>query len=178
MNQLFNPRSAATLPPCPEAKVRTWLALSLLGVAIAAGAAAPTRVDAASPQAGAEEKKAPAAKAVRHKVIFQVSDADPKKWGLTLNNARNLQAELGAANVDIEIVAYGPGIGMLKADSEAANRVQEEALSQGVKVVACENTMTNQKLTRADMMNGIGYVRAGVVELMLRQKQGYAYIRP
>ena len=169
MNQLFNPRSAATLPPCPEAKVRTWLALSLLGVAIAAGAAAPTRVDAASPQAGAEEKKAPAAKAVRHKVIFQVSDADPKKWGLTLNNARNLQAELGAANVDIEIVAYGPGIGMLKADSEAANRVQE---------VACENTMTNQKLTRADMMNGIGYVRAGVVELMLRQKQGYAYIRP
>ena len=157
-------------------KISVWLGPVLLGAAIASGAVAPTL--AASPQAAAQEKKAPAPKAAKHKVIFQVSDADPKKWGLTLNNARNMQTELGAANVDIEIVAYGPGIGMLKADSESANRVQDEALSNGVKVVACENTMTNQKLTKADMLNGIGYVRAGVVELMVRQKQGYAYIRP
>ena len=38
--------------------------------------------------------------------------------------------------------------------------------------------MTGQKLTKADMLNGIGYVRAGVVELMQKQKEGYAYIRP
>lgn len=95
-----------------------------------------------------------------------------------MNNARNVQTELGADKVDIEIVAYGPGIGMLKADSESANRVQDEAIKTGIKVVACENTMTNQKLNKDDMIAGIGYVRAGVVELMLRQKQGYAYIRP
>ena len=48
---------------------------------------------------------------------MQVSDGDAAKWNLALNNANNLQADLGAANVDIEIVAYGPGIGMLKSDS-------------------------------------------------------------
>jgi len=47
-----------------------------------------------------------------------------------------------------------------------------------VKVVACENTMKNMKLTKADMMPTIGYVPAGVVEIMNKQKEGYAYIRP
>jgi len=115
--------------------------------------------------------------AQRSRVVIQVSDAEPAKWNLALNNARNIQTDMGAANVDIEIVAYGPGIGMLKSDSVVGNRV-DEAGKAGVKVVACENTMHGQKLTPADMLNGIGYVPAGVVELMQRQQQGWAYIRP
>ena len=111
------------------------------------------------------------------KVIFQVSDADPAKWNLTLNNARNVQADVGADKVQVEIVAYGPGIGMLKADSAVAQRVAD-ALGKGVKVVACENTLKAQKLTRADMQANIGYVPAGVVELMRKQQEGWAYIRP
>lgn len=114
---------------------------------------------------------------VRSKVVVQVSDGDVAKWNLALNNAKNVQDDLGASNVDIEIVAYGPGIGMLKADSVAANRVGE-ALAAGVKVIACENTMRAQKLTQADMVSKIGYVSAGVVELMQKQQQGWAYIRP
>jgi intracellular sulfur oxidation DsrE/DsrF family protein len=110
-------------------------------------------------------------------VVLQVSDNDPAKWNLALNNAKNLQTDLGAANVDIEIVAYGPGIGMLKADSTVGNRV-DEALGSGVKVLACENTMRGQKLAQADMLPKVGYVPAGVVEIMQRQQQGWAYIRP
>jgi intracellular sulfur oxidation DsrE/DsrF family protein len=113
----------------------------------------------------------------RAKVVIQVSDADQGKWNLALNNAKNIQTDLGASNVDVEIVAYGPGIGMLKMDSPVGGRI-DEATTAGVKVIACENTMKGQKLTRADMLNGIGYVPAGVVELMSRQQQGWAYIRP
>jgi intracellular sulfur oxidation DsrE/DsrF family protein len=113
----------------------------------------------------------------KNRIVVQVSDADPAKWNLALNNARNLQADLGAANMEIEIVAYGPGIGMLKADSAVGNRIGE-ALASGVKVVACENTMRGQKLERADMLSAIGYVPAGVVEIMQRQQQGWAYLRP
>ena len=125
----------------------------------------------------AEPAKSGQSASQRHKVIFQVSDNDPQKWNLALNNAKNVQQDLGAGNVDIEIVAYGPGIGMLKLDSPTGNRVGE-ALSTGVKVVACENTMTNMKLSRSDMLPSVGYVKAGVVELMQRQQEGYAYIRP
>ncbi|MDE2417928.1 MAG: DsrE family protein [Burkholderiales bacterium] len=123
---------------------------------------------------GASAQSAEPAKA---KVVFQVSDGDAAKWGLTLNNANNVQQELGAGKVDIEIVAYGPGIGMLKADATIANRVTE-ATHSGVKIVACENTMKAQKLTKADMNPSVGYVPAGVVEIMKRQGEGWAYIRP
>jgi len=125
----------------------------------------------------AEDAHAQAQAATRNKIVFQVSDAEPAKWNLTLNNIRNVQTDLGAKNVEIEIVAYGPGLGMLKADSVAGNRVAD-ALAGGVSVVACENTMKNQKITRDDMLPKIGYVEAGVVQLMKRQQQGWAYIRP
>ena len=113
----------------------------------------------------------------KEKVIFQVSEADPKTWNLALNNVKNVQQALGKDKVDVEVVAYGPGIGMLKMDSTVGNRVND-ALAAGVKVVACENTMHKLKLSKDDMLGQIGYVPAGVIELMQRQKQGYAYIRP
>ena len=113
----------------------------------------------------------------KHKALIQVSDNDAQKWNLALNNARNMQDDLNADAIDLEIVVYGPGIGMLKADSPVAKRVAD-ALKAGVQVVACENTMRNQKLARTDMLPGIGYVDAGVVEIMKKQQQGWAYIRP
>jgi intracellular sulfur oxidation DsrE/DsrF family protein len=113
----------------------------------------------------------------KQKVIFQVSDADPAIWNLALNNARNVQSELGKDNVQIEIVAYGPGLGMLKADSKVEARLAQ-ALDDNVGLLACENTMLNTKTTRADMVGGISYVTAGVTHLMKRQREGWAYIRP
>ncbi len=143
-------------------KLAAFAASLVAALALCVAAAPPARAQAATPA---------------NKLVMQVSDADPGKWNLALNNAKNVQSDLGAGNVAIEIVAYGPGIGMLKAESVVGNRVRD-ALAAGVKVVACENTMTNQKLTKDDMLAGIGYVPAGVTELMQRQQQGWAYIRP
>ena len=112
-----------------------------------------------------------------NRLVIQVSDNDPAKWGLALNNAHNVLNDLGADTVALEIVVYGPGISMLKKDSPAAARVAT-ALKAGMQIVACENTLRAQQLTHADMQPDIGYVPAGVVELMKRQQQGYAYIRP
>jgi intracellular sulfur oxidation DsrE/DsrF family protein len=111
------------------------------------------------------------------KVVIQVSDGDAAKWNLALNNAKNAQQELGADKVQIEIVAYGPGIGMLKEDATTKTRVSE-AVKSGIQIVACENTMKGQKLTKADMNPAVGYVPAGVVELIKRQGEGWAYIHP
>mgnify|MGYP001764842266 CR=1 FL=1 len=111
------------------------------------------------------------------KMVIQVSDNDPAKWNLALNNAKNIQKDIGKDKVDLEIVAYGPGIGMLKAESEVANRIQE-AVESGVQVMACENTMRNQKLNKTDMNTKVGYVSSGVVEIMQKQQQGYTYLRP
>lgn len=113
----------------------------------------------------------------RYKLVIQVSDADPANWNLALTNARNVQSSLGANNVDIEVVAYGPGLRMLTLESAASERVRE-SIAGGIRIVACENTMKVQKLTRDDMLPSLHYVEAGVVEVIVRQQQGYAYVRP
>ena len=115
--------------------------------------------------------------AEKQKVVFQVSDNDPAKWNLALNNATNVQTDLGKDNVDIEIVAYGPGLNMLKAESKVASRLAQ-ALDKSIGLMACENTMRNTKTTKADMYSGINYVNAGVTHLMKRQREGWSYIRP
>jgi len=115
--------------------------------------------------------------APQHKIVLQVSDGDAAKWNLVLNVANNAQKELGADKIQVEIVAFGPGIGMLKFDAVTANRINE-AIKSGVKVVACENTMGAQKLVKADMNSAISYVPAGVIEIMNRQQEGWAYVRP
>jgi intracellular sulfur oxidation DsrE/DsrF family protein len=128
-------------------------------------------VGTASSAAFAQE----AAKPMR--VVVQVSEADPARWNLVLNNVKNLQDEVGAANVSIEIVAYGPGIGMLKFDAPTNSRISE-VVKAGVAVQACENTMRNQKILKADMHPNVTYVPAGVVQIVKRQQEGWAYLRP
>jgi intracellular sulfur oxidation DsrE/DsrF family protein len=110
------------------------------------------------------------------RAVFQVSDSDPQKWSLTLGNVANAQEALGKDASEIEIVAFGPGVDMLKKDSPVAARVAE-AIHNGVRVVACQNTMRARKLGPADMLPEIGTVPSGVVEIMQRQREGYAYLR-
>ena len=118
----------------------------------------------------------PSAKPV-HKVVFQVSDSEPQKWYLTLSNAKNVQQELGMKNVQIEVVVYGPGLDMVLLETEMADKI-DEAVLRGVRILACENTMIGRNLTRADMYPSVGYVKTGVAQLMKRQREGWAYIRP
>lgn len=111
------------------------------------------------------------------RVVIQVSDNDPAKWNLALNNAQNLQQALGKDKVQVEIVAYGPGLNMLKANSKVAGRVNG-ALDQSVDIVACGNTMKKMKVTKNDLIAGSRVVEGGVIEISERQQQGWTYIRP
>jgi len=113
---------------------------------------------------------------VRNRALFQVTDNDPARWNMILNNMTNLKEGVGSEGVEVELIAYGPGILMLKADSPVKHRIAD-AMKSGVHVNACQNTMTGMKLTPADMQPEIGYVPSGVVEVMKKQQQGWAYIR-
>lgn len=118
-----------------------------------------------------------AEKTAKPGVVIQVSENDPAIWNLALNNAKNLKSALGKDKVDVEIVAYGPGIHMLEFNSEAAPRLTD-ARADGVALVACGNTMKGQKLTEKDLADDVKVVPAGVVEIMNKQREGWAYIKP
>lgn len=140
--------------------------ISALGavVLVAAGLLSTSAAEAADTQA-------------HERVVLQVSDDNPKTWNQALNVIENLQESYGKQNVDVELVAFGLGIGILKLESVAGNRVQE-ALRSGARVVACEVTMRRQKLVKADMLSNIDYVPGGVVEIIAKERQGWAVIRP
>ncbi len=112
----------------------------------------------------------------RNKALFQVTDTDPARWNLILSNINNLRDGVGSEGVEIELVAYGPGLLMLKSDSSVKQRIAD-ALKSGVKVNCCENTMKVMKFTQSDMLPDIGYVPSGAVEVMKKQQQGWACIR-
>ena len=120
----------------------------------------------------------PAAKADdRHRIVFHVTDGDPAKWNIVLNNAGNVQDALGRDKVVIEIVTHGPGINMLKAESTVAPRLAQ-ALDRNVGLYACEFTMRQAKVTKADMYAGIAYAPSGVTRIIQRQEEGWTYLRP
>lgn len=143
-----------------ERIITTLLVTALLAIA-------PVAVRAADAVAVGEQ--------ARHRVVFQVNEDDSRKWNAILANVNNVQEELG--RVEVAVVAIGPGLGMLKAEALTANRVQD-AMAAGVRFVACGNSMQAQHLTKDDMIDGIAYAKAGYVEIMRLQQEGWSYVRP
>lgn len=113
----------------------------------------------------------------KEQVVIQVSDDNPKTWNQALNVVRNIQKSYGKDNVDVQLVVFGHGIGMLKMESVVGNRI-EDTLKSGAHVYACQNTMRGRKLSNDDMLPRIGYVPAGVIEIINKQKQGWSVVRP
>ena len=120
-----------------------------------------------------------------HKVASQVSQNDKAQMDLALNNAKNIADYYKARNetVLIEIVAYGPGLHMLRADtSPVKERIAPMALeNSNLAFIACGNTQANQSKAEGKpvkLLSEAKVMPSGVVRLMELQKQGYAYIRP
>jgi len=111
------------------------------------------------------------------KIVLQVSDGNTVTWNQALNVVDNLREAYGPGT-QIELVAFGQGINMLKFDAPVASRVLEAQTKLGAKIYACENSMARNKLSRSDMASDVIYVKAGIEHIITRQREGWANIRP
>lgn len=115
-----------------------------------------------------------------HKVVIQVSTDDLRTQKIALNNAVNLQKLYGLDNVEIEIVAFGPGLNLLTSKSNQNKRVESLAL-QNIAFSACSNSINKvEKKTgsKVVLLEGVTRVTAGVARIIELQEDGYSYIRP
>jgi len=115
------------------------------------------------------------------KVVLQISDDDSTKQTLVLNVASNLIKYYGPDKVDVEIVAFGPGLRLLFEENANAGRIDNLATGSGVRFSACDNT--TRKVTEAlghpPKFNAhAGHVDAGVVRILELVAQGYTLIKP
>jgi intracellular sulfur oxidation DsrE/DsrF family protein len=155
-------------------RIAGLLLASVLVVALPAAYANPP---AAKVGAGGTAPTATKNHAVKNRIAIQINEDDARKWNAVLGNIHNIQVELGEKNVAIAVVAIGPGLGMLLADSLAANRVQD-AMAAGVEFLACGNSVKAQNIALDDLTAGTKVTTSGYVELMHRQQQGWTYLRP
>lgn len=115
-----------------------------------------------------------------HKIILQISDSDPFKQTLVLNVANNLIKHYGPDKVDIEVVAFGPGLRLLFKDNSNTGRINGLD-SSGVRFAACENTVTGMSKIlghKPELHSKATPVTAGVVRIIDLQNQGYKLIKP
>lgn len=114
------------------------------------------------------------------KIVLQISDPNPFKQTLVLNVAGNLLKYYGSDKVEIEIVAFGPGLRLLFAENANKSRINSLA-AEGVTFSACKNTIRNmgKKLGHPPALTDKAVkVSAGVVRIIELHNKGYFLIKP
>ena len=135
---------------------------------------------ATSPGTAAESAKP-------HRIAIQIDQNDPALMTLVLNNAENVAEyyQGRGEDVQIEIVAYGPGLNMLRDDTSPVKgrirRMVEGAWPSTIKFSACGVTkaaMEKKEGHPIPIVPQASVVPSGVVRLNELQEQGWSYIRP
>jgi uncharacterized protein len=122
-----------------------------------------------------------------HRIAIQVDQNDPQVMNLALNNATNVIEYYRARheNVDVDIVTYGPGLHMLRADTspvqDRIKRLKDMAFPGKIQFSACNNTKQGMEKTEGhaiSILPDATIVPSGVVRLMELQEHGWSYVRP
>jgi hypothetical protein len=112
----------------------------------------------------------------KHKVVFQMNSNDPESQQALINNIQNVKNTWGT-NVAIEVVALGPGIELVMSEKSVVAEDVVKMLKIGVIFVACENTMNKKNITKSELIENVGTVPSGVAEIILKEEQGWSYIK-
>jgi len=127
------------------------------------------------------ENKAPSDKPfAEHRLVLQLSDDDAKKQGLVISVAYNLLKFYGPDKIAIEVVTFGPGIALLRADSPNRKFV-DSLVAQGVRFDLCMNTVDTIKRETGHVPAfnpNAKPVEAGVAQILALTEKGYTLVRP
>jgi intracellular sulfur oxidation DsrE/DsrF family protein len=162
-----------TLPACRRPARAVGAALMLASVLVFL----PALV---APAARAQQAPLQDKPFAEHRIVLQLSDNDPKRQALVISVAYNLLKFYDPDKVAIEVVAFGPGIDLLRTDNGNRNRV-ESLIAQGVRFDVCLNTVdTVERDTgkRPEIIPAATPVQVGVGQILLLTENGYTLVRP
>lgn len=112
----------------------------------------------------------------KYHVIFHIDEMMKSK--LVLGNITNLITDLGEENLEIELLANSEAVKlMLKASNEFSRQLSSLKL-KNVTFAACANSLRQMNLNKDLLFDFCIVVPSGVGELVIKQSNGYAYIKP
>ncbi len=112
----------------------------------------------------------------QHKVVIQLNTADTAAWGGVIGNIKNL-SKIWPGNISIEVVVHGKALNFLVASKSHLITDIEDLLKQGIAFNACENTMKKYGITKQMLIPAVVSVPSGVAELILKQEEGWSYLK-
>ena len=120
-----------------------------------------------------------------HPLVLYISEADMDKMNGALDIAANVSRHYSGIGeeVEIEVVAFGDGLHMLRADTSPVKQRLTNFLQSMVNVTfqACGNTldtMERNEGARPPLIEGVGMVQTGVARLLQRSEEGWTLVRP
>ncbi len=120
--------------------------------------------------------------AADRKMVIQVNSKDPVTQKMALNSAKNLKKMLGKDAVDVEVVVYGPGLSLIKANSFSAEKITGLMADYDIKVSVCNGALKAYAKRHGghelEIIKGVSRVPTGALRILELQEQGYAYLRP
>jgi uncharacterized protein len=128
-----------------------------------------------------------AANGKTHHIAIQIDQNDPQVMNLVLNNATNVIEYYRDKHedVDLDIVAFGPGLHMLRADTspvqDRIKHLKDMAFPGKIQFSACNNTRKGMEKAEGHPIPIVAeatVVPSGVVHLMELEEQGWSYVRP
>jgi len=129
--------------------------------------------------AAAQTPPSPDKPFAEHHIVLQLSDRAQDKQLLVLSIAYNLLKAYDPDKIAIEVVAFGPGIDLLRAESPNRARV-DSLVSQGVQFDICMNTVdtVEREGKHVDINPKAVRVQVGVGRILELAEKGYTIVRP
>ena len=110
-----------------------------------------------------------------HRIIFQLSTPDTAAHRALTRQLNNLLGYWPAA--EIEVVVHNKGMAMLQKEKTTIQPELTALKAKGVTFLACENTLKQQKIDKSQIVAESGFVPGGLVQVVTRQEQGWAYLK-
>ncbi len=112
------------------------------------------------------------------RVLFGLNTRDDGRVNNLLYNVVNVQKAYGMDNVEIVVLAWGPGVRALLSESSTVAERISSLRRYDVTFIACGNTLDTLRKTEADLLPGVDIVQAGLPELIERRLRGWIDIIP
>ncbi|MGC9257858.1 DsrE family protein [Desulfurella sp.] len=114
-----------------------------------------------------------------YKVLFHIELDAIEPLKVAIGNINNLLKEIPKSQCDIVVVANykGPLLFVKNMFDQEIYTDIKKLHEIGVVFLMCNNSLNNLNLRKEDLIEEVGITKAGILEIIKRQAEGYAYVR-
>ena len=111
----------------------------------------------------------------KHRLVMQFTDNDSLSQATVTAQVKNIKTAW--PNAEIEVICHGPGLDLLMTSKSKASKALADWSAQGVVFSACNNTMKRRNIKKEDLLPTVQVVPSAMIELTLKQEEGWAYVK-